>query len=306
MKIKFWGARGSIPCPGPDTVKYGGNTSCIELCFNEINRQIIIDAGSGLRELGNNMMVNDISKEPINTEIFLTHTHSDHIMGIPFFSPIYLKGTKLKIYGPVSFENDTLKDIIGNQMSYQYFPIRQIELASQIDYIELKEGQVKTKNDNISITAKLLNHSILCLGYRIEYQDKVVCTLYDSEPFQNIFSIDPKDPSYDKTMADEGEKTAQIQNKLLENFLKNADLVIRDAQYTEEEYQASKKGWGHTSMEYAIESTKKAGVKRLALFHHDPLSSDRKLDELTEKLCKSNTAENMEIFFAKEGMEIIL
>ena len=107
-------------------------------------------------------------------------------------------------------------------------------------------------------------------------------------------------------MADEGEKTAQIQNKLLENFLKNADLVIRDAQYTEEEYQASKKGWGHTSMEYAIESTKKAGVKRLALFHHDPLSSDRKLDELTEKLCKSNTAENMEIFFAKEGMEIIL
>jgi len=306
MKIKFWGVRGSIPCPGPETVKYGGNTPCIEIRFNDIERQIIIDAGSGIRELGNDMMVNDLPKGPIHTELFLTHTHWDHITGFPFFTPIYLKDTKLKVYGPVSFENDTLKDIIGNQMSYQYFPIRQIELASQIDYIELKEGQVKTKDDNISITTKWLNHPVLCLGYRFEYQDKAVCTLYDSEPFQNIFSTGPRDPSYDETMALEGEKTAQMQNKLLENFFKDADLVIRDAQYTEEEYKASKKGWGHTSMEYAIESTKKAGVKRLALFHHEPTYSDKKLDELTEKLCKPHTTKNMEIFFAKEGMEINL
>ncbi|RLB93225.1 MAG: MBL fold metallo-hydrolase [Deltaproteobacteria bacterium] len=306
MKIKFWGVRGSIPCPGPDTVKYGGNTPCIELRFNDINRQIIIDAGSGIRELGNHMMANDLSKGPIDTELFLTHTHSDHIMGFPFFSPIYLKDTKLKIYGPVSFEDDTLKDIIGNQMSYRYFPVRQIELASKIDYIELKEGPVTTKDDNISVTAKFLNHPVLCLGYRFKYQDKVVCTLYDSEPFQNIFTIDPQDPSYDETMAHEGEETAQMQNELLENFLKNADLVIRDAQYTQEEYQASKKGWGHTSMEYAIESSKKAGVKQLALFHHEPLYSDKKLDELTEKFYSHNTTGNMEIFFAKEGMEIIL
>jgi len=306
MKIKFWGVRGSIPCPGPDTIKYGGNTPCIELRFKEIERQIIIDAGSGIRGLGNDMMVTDLPKGPIQTELFLTHTHWDHIMGFPFFTPIYLKDTKLKVYGPASFENDTLKDIIGNQMSYRHFPIRQAELASKIEYIELKEGPVKLKDDKISITTKWLNHPVLCLGYRFEYQDKVVCTLYDSEPFQNIFSTRPEDPSYDETMALEGKKTAQIQNKLLENFFKDADLVIRDAQYTEEEYQASKKGWGHTSMEYAIESTKKAGVKRLALFHHEPTYSDKKFDELTEKLCKPHTSENMEIFFAKEGMEIIL
>ncbi len=306
MKIKFWGVRGSIPCPGPDTVKYGGNTSCIELRFNEINKQIIIDAGSGIRELGNKMMTNDLTHGSIDTELFLTHTHSDHILGLPFFAPIYLKDTKLRIYGPLNFENESLKDIIGTQMSYRYFPIRQIELASQIDYIELKEGQVNAKDDPVSITAKLLNHSILCLGYRFEYQGKIVCTLYDSEPFQNVFSTDPKNPSYDETIALEGEKTAKMQNELLETFIKNADLVIRDAQYTEEEYQASKKGWGHSSMEYAIESSKNAGVKRLALFHHDPVYSDKKLDELTEKLCKPDALENLEIFFAKEGMEIIL
>jgi len=306
MKIKFWGVRGSIPIPGPDTVKYGGNTSCIEIRFNGIKRPIIIDAGSGIRELGNHMMLNDLPNGPIITDLFLTHTHWDHIMGFPFFTPIYLKDTRLKVYGPASFENDTLKNIIGNQMSHRYFPIRQAELASKIDYIELKEGPLKSRDDNISITTKWLNHPVLCLGYRFEYQDKVVCTLYDSEPFQNIFSTGPEDPSYDETMAVEGEKTAQMQNKLLENFFKNADLVIRDAQYTEEEYQASKKGWGHTSMEYAIESTKNAGVKRLALFHHEPTYSDKKLDELTKKFCSPDTTGNMEIFFAKEGMEIIL
>ncbi len=252
------------------------------------------------------MMANDLPKGPIKTELFLTHTHWDHIMGFPFFTPAYIKGTTITVYGPVSFENDTLKDIVGGQMSYRYFPIRQVELASTIDYIELKEGVVNIENNDIAITTKYMNHPILCLGYRFEHKGKVICTVYDSEPFQNIFSTDPMDPSYDETMAYEGEKAARKENELLNSFLKDADLVIRDAQYTEEEYKASKRGWGHTSMEDAIELSKKAGVKKLALFHHEPLYSDERLDELSEKLCKPDTSENMEVFFAREGMEIEL
>lgn len=303
MKLKFWGVRGSIPCPGFNTVKYGGNTACIELRFENPERQIIIDAGSGIRELGNFMMAHDLPKGPIHTEIFLTHTHWDHIMGFPFFTPIYLNETDIKVYGPVNFEKDTLKDIVGGQMTYRYFPIRQGELASHIEYVELKEGRVH-REDDIHITTKYLNHPVLCLGYRFEHQGKVICTLYDSEPFQNIFSTDPADPSYDETMAMEGEKAAKQENDRLCQFVKDADLVIHDAQYTREEFRTSKKGWGHSSMEFAIESSKKAGVKRLALFHHDPLSNDDRLDKLAETLFQTNSPADLEIFFAREGMEI--
>ncbi len=304
MKIKFWGARGSFPCPGPNTIKYGGNTPCLEIRFGSPEKQIIIDAGSGIRELGNHMMAHDLQKGPIDTRIFLTHTHWDHIMGFPFFTPIYIKGTKIKVYGPVSFEKETLKDVVGNQMSYRYFPIRQAELMSDIEYIELAEGPVQIKDLPLKVTAKYLNHPILCLGYKFEHMGKSICTVYDTEPYQNIFTTDPKDPSYDEAMAEEGERTAAMQNNLIDNFIKGADLVIRDAQYTQEEYISSKKGWGHTSMEYAIESSRQAGVKKLALFHHEPLYTDNTLDNLTQLLCKPEQNPGMEVFFAREGMEI--
>jgi len=304
MRIKFWGVRGSIPCPGPDTVRYGGNTSCIELRFEDPDRQIILDGGSGIRDLGNFMMANDFPKGPIDTELFLTHTHWDHIMGFPFFTPIYIKGTKLKVYGPVSFHDETLKDIVGGQMSYRYFPVNQVELASDIEYIELKEGPVDFEGDGIKITTKYTNHPVLCLGYRFEYKGKVVCTCYDSEPFRNLFCTDPEDPSYDEIMALEGEKAAQEENARMEQFLSGADLLIRDAQYTEEEYLKDKIGWGHTSMEHTIESSQKAGVKKLALFHHEPLNSDAIMDEHAKRLHLDKPYGDMEVFFAREGMEI--
>ena len=145
MKIKFWGVRGSIPCPGPKTMKYGGNTACIELRFPEVNRLIIIDAGSGLRELGNFMMANDLKKGPINTDIFLTHTHWDHIMGFPFFTPIYVPGSTIRIHGPVSFEGDTLEKIVGGQLTYRYFPVRQAELAAKSEMAERLQNQIAEK-----------------------------------------------------------------------------------------------------------------------------------------------------------------
>lgn len=305
MKIKFWGVRGSIPCPGPGTVKYGGNTPCIELRFKSDNRLIIIDAGSGIRELGNYLMANDLPHGSINTEIYLSHTHWDHIMGFPFFTPIYVPGTKLKIYGPVTYEDDTLEDVLGGQLTYRYFPVRQAELASSIEYVDLKEETLEI-GDGIKLTTKYLNHPILCLGYRFEYQGKVFCTAFDTEPFQNVFCTDPEDPSYDETMAQEGEEVAREENQRIEQFFKGADLLIHDTQYTQEEYAASKTGWGHTSFEHAIAAAKRADVKKMALFHHEPMRTDAQIDELASKYFNPSYTGELECFFARDGMEIEL
>ncbi|MGD8494411.1 MAG: MBL fold metallo-hydrolase, partial [Desulfobacterales bacterium] len=135
MIVKFWGVRGSIPTPGSETAKYGGNTICIEMIFADIQRRIIIDAGSGLRLLGDHLLAEQASGEAIKTDIFLTHTHLDHIIGFPFFAPIFIPKTRLRVYGPVTCETESLETVIGGQLSYRYFPVRQQELAAHIDYI---------------------------------------------------------------------------------------------------------------------------------------------------------------------------
>jgi phosphoribosyl 1,2-cyclic phosphodiesterase len=305
MKIRFWGVRGSIPAPGPETVKYGGNTLCVELCLEEAGRRIIIDAGTGLRELGNYLVANDLQNGPIQTEIFVTHTHWDHIMGFPFFAPIYIPSTRLKVYGPVTYEEETLDKVVGGQLTYRYFPVRQAELSSHIEYIPLKESQLDL-GDGILLTTKYLNHPVLCLGYRFEYRGRILCTAYDTEPFRNVFITDPDDLSYDEAMAQEGEVVAMEENQRLESFFANADLLIHDTQYTQEEYESSKLGWGHSSFEHAIAAAKRSEVKRLAFFHHDPMRTDAQIDELAGVYCRKDVAGDVDVFFAKERMEIEL
>lgn len=305
MRVKFWGVRGSIPCPGPQTARYGGNTACIEIRFDDIGRQIIIDAGSGLRELGNFMMSHDLPNGPISTSIYLSHTHWDHIMGFPFFTPIYLPSTRIEVFGPVSHESDTLETIVGGQMTYRYFPIRQAELAANISYANLKEGRFDL-GDGIILTTKYLNHPILCLGYRFEYQGKVFCTAYDTEPYQNLFCTDPSEPEYDEAMATEGELVVKEQNDALELFVAGADLLVYDAQYTQKEYVPSKVGWGHSPIETAIAVSMRRQIKRLALFHHEPVRTDEQFDALSAIYSQKECDDNLDIFFAREGDEIIL
>ena len=306
MKVRLWGVRGSIPCPGPDTVEFGGNTACIEIRFEDLERYIIIDAGSGIRQLGNKIMKHDLPKGPIHTDIFITHTHWDHIMGFPFFVPIYVPGTKLNLYGPVTYEEEGLDKIIGSQLSYRYFPIRHSELSAEITYHPLKECSMDL-GDGIWITTKYLNHPILCLGYRIEYKGKSFCTAYDTEPFRNVFPTDPDDPGYDEIAAEEGEKAAKEENDKMSRFFNGADLLIHDSQFTHKEYLKDKLGWGHSSFEYAINSAHKSNVKKLLFFHHDPLRTD---DELKRLLQKYRTAvegkSEIVIDIAREGLEISL
>ncbi|HOX91357.1 MAG TPA: MBL fold metallo-hydrolase [Spirochaetales bacterium] len=277
FSVKIWGDRGSMPVPGPDTVIFGGNTACLEIRCGK--RLFIVDAGSGIRGLGDWLAKNELKNGPIKADIFLTHTHWDHIMGFPMFTPIYIPGTSLTIRGPVNFEDETLEQIIGNQLSYRYWPVRQDELAATIRYESLKETELDL-GDGVTVHTKYLNHPVLCLGYRFEYEGKAIVTAYDHEPFVNLFPTDPSNPDYDEAIAEEGNRAAKEENERIEAFYRGADILVHDTQYTAKEYKANKVGWGHSSFEYAINAANRSGVKKLVLFHHDPNRGDTELQEL--------------------------
>ncbi|MDH3348445.1 MAG: MBL fold metallo-hydrolase [Desulfobulbaceae bacterium] len=306
MQIKFWGVRGSIPCPGPQTMEYGGNTACIEVYFPEVNRRVIIDAGSGLRELANYLVAEELPKGPISTEIYLTHTHWDHIMGFPFFVPAYIPGTKIKVYGPVTYEDEPLDEVVGGQMKYRYFPVNMGELAAKIQYVRLKETPLIDLGDGITLATKILNHPITALGYRFSFRGSIFCTAYDTERFRNLFVTDPANPSYDEAMAMEGDMAAREQNQAMVDFFAGADLLVHDAQYTQDEYTQNYVGWGHSAIEDAIATAVDANVKKLALFHHDPDRTDSDMNELAVTYGNKGESSSPEIFFAKEGMVVTI
>lgn len=307
MNVTLWGVRGSLPCPGPTTVRYGGNTLCLELRYGPSNRLIIVDAGSGIRLLGAHLMKNDLPKGPIEAKILFSHTHWDHIMGFPFFTPVFLPTTKLDIYGPVTFEEDTLDKVIGGQMQYRYFPVTMAELAAQMTYHRLQETELNFE-DGLVVKTKYLNHPITCLGYRFEHEGKVIVTVFDHEPFRNLFATDPTDPDFDQEVFEEGERASAEENRRIEAFMAGADVVLHDAQYTQKEYLKGRKGWGHSSVEGVINAAARAAVKKLVLIHHDPERTDDQLDELFETYRRAIEARSpggrmpFELVFAREGM----
>jgi phosphoribosyl 1,2-cyclic phosphodiesterase len=300
LSVRFWGVRGSIPCPGRSTVEFGGNTSCLEIRADK--RLVIIDLGTGVKPLGDWMMKNDFKNGPMDMDIFISHTHWDHIMGFPMFTPLFIPGTKMRIRGPVSYNDDTLASIIGDQLSYRYWPIRQIELAAQIEYQELKETTMDM-GGGLKLTTKYLNHPILCLGYRFEYKGKTIVTAFDHEPFRNLFPTDPEDPSYNEEAALEGEAAAKEENEKILRFYSGADILIHDTQYTAGEFEKHL-GWGHSSFEYAIEAACQTGVKKLIFFHHDPNNTDERLDALYKQYKNEAKKPSLEIVMASEGSTV--
>jgi len=302
LSVCFWGVRGSIPCPGRNTVEFGGNTSCLEIRADE--RLVVVDFGTGARLLGDSIIRNELKKGRMNIDVFITHTHWDHIMGFPMFAPLFIPGTNICIRGPVSFNDDTLESIIGDQLSYRYWPVRQSDLAAHMEYGELKETTIDM-GGGLTVTTKYLNHPILCLGYRFEYQGKSIVTAFDHEPFRNLFPTNPDDPSYNEEAAQEGEAAAAEENEKIQHFFSGADILIHDAQYTSTEFLERHLGWGHSSYEFAIDSACRAGVKKLVLSHHDPNRTDEQLELLEKKYQAENSARpGFGIIMAREGLRV--
>ncbi|MDR2482003.1 MAG: MBL fold metallo-hydrolase [Treponema sp.] len=301
LSARIWGSRGSIPCPGGDTVVFGGNTSCIEIRADD--RIIIVDMGSGIRALGDRLMAEDFKrKKALDIDIFITHTHWDHIMGFPMFSPIFNPAINIRLYCPLTYDGENPQAVLGVLLSHRYWPVRLSELAAKIEYQRIGETALDL-GQGLRVTSKYLNHPVLCLGYRIEYEGKSIVTAFDTEPFYNLFPTDPAAPGYDEEAALDGAAAVlEAQQKLL-RFFQGADALICDSQYTDEEYR-SKRGWGHSTYEQAAVAAREAGVKKLICFHHDPARTDTQLAQLERHYQTLYRDGGTEISMACEGMVI--
>ena len=285
MFVRFWGTRGSIPTPGSNTAIYGGNTSCVEIRTDD-GTLIILDCGTGIRELGLQLLKS--GSFPERMYLLIGHTHWDHIHGFPFFTPAFLPKTELNIYAPAGFRN-SLEDSLAGQMQYSYFPVKLQDLPSRIHYTELEEGFFRI--GDILVETQYLNHTAPTIAYRITSGGATLAYVTDHEPFWNSPGPVFHHPGDQRHV----------------EFLKGADLVIHDAQYTTEEY-STKRGWGHSPIDYVTDVAGAAEVARLALFHHDPTHDDTTLGRLEEH-ARSRAASRgsfVDIFAASEGMEFEL
>jgi CheY-like chemotaxis protein/glyoxylase-like metal-dependent hydrolase (beta-lactamase superfamily II) len=290
MRIRFWGTRGSLAKPGPSTIRYGGNTSCVEVRADD-GTLIILDCGTGAHDLGRSLVTS--GERPIRGHLLLTHTHWDHIQGFPFFAPLFIQGNEWDVYAPQGL-GQRLEDTLAGQMEYEYFPVTLGQLDATIRYHELHEGIFNL--GAVQVTARYLNHPGLAMGYRLEADGVAMVYATDHEPHSR-HQPDVTGPATVLPVHREDQRHVE--------FLAGADLVIHDAQYTLEEYP-SKLTWGHSPAEVAVGFALAAGVKRLALFHHDPLRDDAALDRLVEACRRGAVAGGLDVFAAAEGQTIEL
>jgi phosphoribosyl 1,2-cyclic phosphodiesterase len=278
FKIKFWGVRGSIPTPGKNFIRYGGNTPCIEVrCGDTL---IILDAGSGIRELGDSLL-QEFKGRNADIQILISHTHWDHIQGFPFFKMAYIPGTNINFYGGHSVS--ALEKLIFGQMEREYFPVSLNDLQSKIKFNALTESPF-TIND-VTIHFTHLIHPTLSLGFRIEYRGRVFVYATDSE-----ISDDPE--------------IEKINERNISYLIHDADMLVADCQYNREEYE-NKVGWGHSAIETTVEVCNKFNVKNLFAFHHDPVRTDNQIEELIEMAGKL-AGPGLKVYAAKEKQTIYL
>jgi len=288
MRVTFWGTRGSIAKAGPTTVRYGGNTSCVEIGSDD-GTLIVVDCGTGAHGLGLDLMERD--GVPAGGHILISHTHWDHIQGLPFFAPLFQPGSAWHIYGP-SGAGTSLSDVLAGQMQYRYFPVAIDQLGSSVDYHDLVEGTLDL--DGVTVTTHYLNHPALTLGYRFEVDGATVVYASDHEP-------------HEPALAAGGSVRENRQDDAHAAFAAGADLLIHDAQYLASEYP-DRQGWGHSTVEYVVEVAHRADVGRLALYHHDPTRTDDQVDELVRLARKhaGTIGYAGDVFAANEGMRIEL
>ena len=272
LTIRFWGVRGSIPCPGLHTARYGGNTPCVEVQTDKC--RLVFDGGTGLRVLGQSLL----REMPVEAHIFFTHTHWDHIQGFPFFTPAFVRGNCFHIYGVRGPLNQTIEKRLTEQMLHPNFPVPLQVMGGELKFYDLPIGHALELED-ITIQNEALNHPGGSVGYRLDWQGISVCYITDTEHYPQ--RLDP-------------------------NVLKlshQTDVMIIDSTYTDDEYYESghsKVGWGHSTWQEAIKIAKASEVKQLVLFHHDPLHNDEFMDQVAEKAQQvyPNT------IVAKEGLEL--
>jgi phosphoribosyl 1,2-cyclic phosphodiesterase len=288
MRIRFWGTRGSIPTPGPHTLRYGGNTSCVEVS-SEDGTLIVLDGGTGVHGLGRHLLAG--AEGPVHGHLLLGHTHWDHIQGIPFFAPFYVPGNRWNVYGPRAAARP-LRESLARQMDGQAFPIPLERLSAELHCHDIDEGVHRL--DDVEVRAQALHHSSPTLGYRLEADGHAVVYACDHEPSAAWTPGCPPEalPPADRRHAE---------------FLAGADLVIHDAQYTAAELEG-KRGWGHSSADFVVDLCRLAGVRRLALTHHDPQRHDDDLDGIVAALNENlgRAGEALEVFAAAEGQVLEL
>ena len=292
MRVRFWGTRGSIAAPGRATVRYGGNTSCVEL-RTENDELLIFDSGTGIRELGRELTRRD---EPVRGHILLSHTHWDHIQGFPFFWPAFVEGNQFTIYAARDLDRD-LEGVLAGQMSYTYFPVRLADMRAEVRFRNLDEEEVAV--GDTAVRVQYLNHTSLTLGYRVRADGREVVYATDTEPHDRGLRMFPR-----------GNTTAppwpiHAGDQRFVEFIRGADLLIHDAQYTDEEFP-QKIGWGHSTVEHAVDFAIAGEVKRLVLYHHDPTRTDRGVDALLRRARRraARHGSAVEIVAAAEGLTL--
>jgi phosphoribosyl 1,2-cyclic phosphodiesterase len=272
MRVKFWGVRGSTPTPQAENLRYGGNTSCVEVRLGD--EIYIFDCGTGFRVLGHELE-REFAQRPFQAHVFVSHFHWDHIQGMPFFRPLYEnKGSQFIFHS--SARTRRLEQVMAEQMAAPYFPVDLAHMKAQRRFYDIENGCLPL--DHIKIKTAYLNHPQGCLGFRIETKDGVLVYATDNEP---------GDAHFDKAV-----------RKLAEG----ADILIYDAQYLPEEYEARRRGWGHSHWREAVNIVMESGAKELILYHHDPEHTDSIIDKVV------TDARNYypKVRAAAEGMELDL